>query len=178
MKVINLMGGPSTGKSTTMAGLFFAMKKLSINVEMALEYSKDIVYDNHLKMFGNQEKIFAEQNWRLARLLDSGNEYAITDCPLFTNILYFLPQNDTLCKLVMEKFHSYENYNYLLTRQHAFNPVGRTQTKEEEAVEIDVRLMALLKHYDLPYKVLPASDEAIRQILVEHGYPSNAVTLP
>lgn len=178
MKVINLMGGPGTGKTTTAAGLFFAMKKLGLDVEFSLEFAKDIVYDEHFKMFGNQEKIFAEQNWRLSRLLNSGNEYAITDCPLFTNILYFQPQNETLCKLVMEKFHSYENYNYFLTRQHTFNPVGRMQKNEGEAVEIDEKLLALLKEYNLPYRVLPASDEAIREILIEHGYPGNAVTLP
>ena len=41
--VVNLIGGPGSGKSTTAAGLFYNLKKLGINCEMALEYAKDKV---------------------------------------------------------------------------------------------------------------------------------------
>jgi hypothetical protein len=178
VKVINLCGGPGVGKSTTAAGLFFAMKKLGINVEMSLEYSKDIVYDQHFKMFESQEKIFAEQNWRLARLLNSGNDFAITDCPLILGLLYTQKTEKKFIELVIEKFHSYQNHNYVLTRSHAFNTVGRVQKDEQDAIDLDGKLHELLAEHNIPFKVLPASDEAIREILIEHGYPGNAVTLP
>jgi hypothetical protein len=177
MKVICLHGGPGTGKTTTAWGLGFAMKKLGINVEYSAEYVKDKVYEKHYMVFGNQEKIFAEQNWRLSRLIDSGIDYAITDCPLITTLLYG-GDGTTFGKLVLEKFDSYDNYNYVLTRDHAFNPVGRIQKTNDECVEIDERLIDFLGRHAIPYTVLPASDEAIRAILVEHGFPGNAVELP
>lgn len=177
MKVISLHGGPGSGKSTTAYGLMFAMKKLGLNVEFAAEYVKDKVYEKHYMIFGNQEKIFAEQNWRLARLLESNLDFVVTDCPLITTLLYG-GEGTKFGELVLEKFHSYDNANYVLRRDHAFNPVGRLQSNEEECIEIDKKLISFLERHQIAYKILPASDEAIREILIEHGYPGNAVTLP
>ena len=68
MVVINLWGAPGSGKSTTAAGLFFLMKINKYKVELVTEYAKDLVWNGHEAMFGNQISIFAEQNWRIHRL--------------------------------------------------------------------------------------------------------------
>ena len=39
--IINLIGGPGSGKSTTAAGLFYKLKQMGIDCEMALEFAKD-----------------------------------------------------------------------------------------------------------------------------------------
>lgn len=41
--IIDLIGGPGSGKSTTAAGLFYKLKKLGYNCEMSLEFAKDKV---------------------------------------------------------------------------------------------------------------------------------------
>lgn len=41
--VINLIGGPGSGKSTTAAGLFFRMKSMGVRCELVTEYAKELV---------------------------------------------------------------------------------------------------------------------------------------
>lgn len=45
MLVINLFGGPSTGKSTTAAEIFVYLKKKKINCEYITEYAKDKTWE-------------------------------------------------------------------------------------------------------------------------------------
>ena len=177
MRVINLLGGPCVGKSTTASGLFFAMKKLGLNVELVTEFAKDLVWERHESLLGDQIYIFAKQNRRLGRLLDHGLDFAITDCPLLTGLLYLnrdLPEAPALERLVLDVFQTYDNANYLLRREHRFNPVGRVGDVQM-ARQRDADLIALLERHGIPYKVLPASDQAIAAILAEHGLPGDAV---
>ena len=39
--IVNLMGGPGTGKSTHAGGTFYRMKRSGINCEYIQEYAKD-----------------------------------------------------------------------------------------------------------------------------------------
>lgn len=43
--VINLFGGPSAGKSTLAAGVFYNLKCMGINCELITEYPKDKVWE-------------------------------------------------------------------------------------------------------------------------------------
>lgn len=47
--VVNLIGGPCSGKSTIASGLFYANKKLGINAELALEFAKDKVWEESFR---------------------------------------------------------------------------------------------------------------------------------
>ncbi len=44
MTIINLLGGPGSGKSTTAAGLFNIMKTEGMSVEFAGEFAKDLTW--------------------------------------------------------------------------------------------------------------------------------------
>ena len=77
MKVINLFGEPSVGKSTTAAGLFFAMKTLGYKVELVNEYAKMCVWEDRISTLDDQLYITAKQNHQLERLR-SKVDYAIT----------------------------------------------------------------------------------------------------
>ena len=85
MKIINLIGEPSAGKSTIAAELFAKMKKAGYNVELVTEYAKDMVWENRNEMFSHQDYIFAKQNRRLARL-NGKVDYVITDAPLILSL--------------------------------------------------------------------------------------------
>ena len=39
--VVNLFGGPGTGKSTMMAGIFAKLKSLGYDCEMCVEFAKE-----------------------------------------------------------------------------------------------------------------------------------------
>ena len=84
MKVINLFGGPGSGKSTTAAALFSNLKRLDFKCELVTEYAKDVEYEGRSNIFEDQLYITAKQNRRLKRLQDYhiSLDYAITDCSL------------------------------------------------------------------------------------------------
>ena len=84
MKMTNLFGGPCSGKSATMAGLFYQMKLKHLSVEMVTEYAKDLVYSEQFNLLqgpNHQISIFAEQN-RRQLILQNKVDWAITDSPL------------------------------------------------------------------------------------------------
>jgi len=147
LKVINIFGGPGTGKSTTAAFLFHDMKCSGANVELVTEYAKDMVWEGRMNVMSDQLYMAAKQNRKLERLVDQGLEMAITDSPLILGALYQSPDYYSLFEpFLVEVFNSYKNYNIYLQRSTVYNPLGRNQTLEE-ATEIDEQnLMLLAKH--------------------------------
>ena len=72
MKVINLFGGPGSGKSTTAASVFSKLKIMGYNVELVTEFAKDMVWEQHDSIFDNQLLIFAEhKNLKVELLISS-----------------------------------------------------------------------------------------------------------
>ena len=89
LKMINLFGPPSSGKSTTAAGLFYLMKIKGYSVELITEYAKQMVWERqHKAQFENQVSIAAKQHDKQLNLVGHGIEYAITDSPLLLTLLY------------------------------------------------------------------------------------------
>ncbi len=43
--VVNLLGGPGSGKSTTAADVFARLKWQDINCELVTEFAKDLVWE-------------------------------------------------------------------------------------------------------------------------------------
>lgn len=91
-KVINLYGGPGTGKSITATMLFAKMKLAGINCEYVSEFAKELAWQfssnsEDLKALLAQEYVFAQQHFRMRRC--SGEvEYIITDSPLLISKVY------------------------------------------------------------------------------------------
>ena len=68
--IVNLIGGPGSGKSTCASGIFYQLKKLGINCELALEFAKDKVWEESIKTLDDQFYIFGKQYHKLFRLMD------------------------------------------------------------------------------------------------------------
>lgn len=169
MKVINLYGGPSTGKSTIASQLFAEMKWRKINIELVNEYAKDLVWDKRFHMLKDQMYISAKQNRKLARLKNQV-EWVVTDSPLCLGQVY--ADNDTpkaFGPLLDELFLSYDNINIFLVRKKSYAKIGRMQT-EEEAKAIDAVILDLLNRYrsidpNFKYYVVDADRGAVDTIL-------------
>jgi AAA domain len=174
MKVLNLWGGPGTGKSTTAAGLFYAIKKTGANVELVGEYAKDLVYDRRTNILGDQIYIFAKQQRRIARLADHHMEWVITDSPIPLGLVYTQPGtlSDHFDQLVMEVFNQYENYNFLLQRNVIYNPVGRNQKNEQEAREFDHKVCELVAKHNINIENVVGGEPAVNTILQRIGFGS------
>lgn len=171
MKIINLFGGPGCGKSTTAAGLFYEMKKLGLEVELVSEYAKDLVWEQRHNILQDQIYVFAKQQRRIGRLKDHHMEWVITDSPIALGLVYVQPGtlSNNFYDLVMEVFNSYDNYNFLLSRNVIYNPVGRNQKTEDEAVVFDERVSSLLHKYDVDYNSVVGGEPAVPSILRHIG---------
>jgi GTPase Era involved in 16S rRNA processing len=158
--VLNLVGGPGTGKSTTMAGTFFELKSRGITAEMAPEWFKGKVWEGTAeKLVTDQLYITAKQNHELHRLMNTGVEVVITDCPLLLGIVYGENETSIFKKLVVDYFDRYNNTVVFLNRVKSYDPNGRMQT-HEQAQGIDVKVKDIMNFLGIPFLEVDACPEA------------------
>lgn len=160
MIVINMLGGPGTGKSSCAADLFAYMKWLGKKVELIDEYAKQCSWEKNFTILEDKLYVMASQNRKLYRLRNQV-DYVITDSPIILAPLYapegYLPKYFE--KLTHESFQSYDNINFFLERVKPFDPVGRHHT-EEQSKEKDLEIKRMLNMYNYPYYSIPANRDA------------------
>jgi nicotinamide riboside kinase len=161
--VVNFIGGPCSGKSTMCAGTYAKLKRAGVNCEMAPEYAKDKVWEENLKVLENQIYMFGTQYHRIFVLHDKV-DVILTDCPLFLALHYSKNLEPEYAQFMLSVFNRYTNLNYFLSRTVKYDPRGRVQQTENEAVEIDESLEKLLAEHQIPYQEIepsPSSEDKI-----------------
>lgn len=161
--VLNLFSGPGAGKSTTAAGIFFELKTRGINVEIAAEYAKDLVWEKRHKTFEDQIYIFAKQYHRLHRLLGQV-EVVITDCPILLSPIYDTERRQSFKELVIEEHRKMWTYNVFLKRKKAFNPIGRNHDLKQ-ASQLDIDILNLLDDLGECYETFEGTSDGKDQIV-------------
>lgn len=164
MKVINLIGGPGCGKSTTAAGLFYELKKKGYSVELVTEYAKTRVWEDALKTLKDQIYVFGKQHhsqWKLEGKVD----YIVTDSSLLFSIIYGGDQvTEAFESLVIEDFKRFNNVCIFLERTGIdYERNGRLETSQE-AEEIDKRILKLVDKYKIPITRV-SSLTAVQEVL-------------
>ncbi len=179
-KIVNLFGGPGTGKSTTAAGLFSELKLSGVNCEYVQEYAKDKAWEfggtfhSTPKLFNAQEYIFGKQHFRLRRLIGEV-DVIITDCPIFLGLIY-MPDDfplPSLRNVIFEAYDLYDNLNVFLHRVKGYNPKGRFQS-EKQAQGLDVKIRSMLDESVIPYYQVNADRMAVSVIvdIMKQKWPS------
>lgn len=148
--VINLIGGPGSGKSTCASGIFYQLKKLGINCELALEFAKDKVWEESIKILDDQLYVFGKQYHKLFRL-NGKVDVIITDSPLLISILYNKTPSEYFDKLVVEQYHTFNNLLFFINRAENYQTEGRLQTKDESMV-LDYTMKHILLTNDIEYE--------------------------
>lgn len=151
MKVINIFGGPGTGKSVTAAQVFADLKKRKNNCELVTEFAKDLTWDESYRVMENQVWIFANQHHRMFRL-NGKIDFLVTDAPLFNSIVYSGKgeENKEFHAFVLREFNKYDNLNVYLEREVEYRQEGRYQD-EKGAIEIDNEVIRCFNYFDVPY---------------------------
>ena len=158
MRVINLFGGPGTGKSTTAAALFALMKREGYNVELVTEFAKDLVWTERNKELNDEVYIFGKMYHKLWRLRDKV-DYVIIDSPLPTCLYYDNERIDHFRDFVLSAFHTFKNTNFLLKRNFKYQEEGRIQTEEEaDLVDKDIRSMLERDHVYILKEICPVGN--------------------
>src|SRR4051812_26460559 len=139
--VINMIGGPGAGKSTTAAGVFFMLKLLNVRCELVTEFAKELTYDENWSDLKRQLYVTAEQERRQRRLVGKV-DFIVTDSPLLLGVAYVMDERErhAVEQSARSLFNSYGNLNFFIERVKPYAAYGRKQT-EEEARAIDQRLL-------------------------------------
>jgi hypothetical protein len=164
LTVINIFGGPGSGKSATASGLFHRMKVEGDSVELVTEYAKDLVWEERFKFMPDQDYVMAKQNRRLRRLVGKV-KYAITDSPLLLSITYspltFPESFKTFC---VDVFKSYNNISIYLKRFHGYQLDGRRQD-EEQANVVSLSIQNMLNEYHVEHCALETNSTTVADII-------------
>lgn len=156
--IINLYGGPGSGKSTSAAYLYYILKAAGKNVELVREYVKDWAWEE--RKISNYDQIyFLGKQVRRESLLYGKVDYIVTDSPVMMNLYYaqrYCPlslaegiRSSTLSFYHQGAADGHQHIHILLKRNKPYKSEGRYQT-EAEAVEIDQGLSRLLVDLKMP----------------------------
>ena len=141
--VINLFGGPGSGKSTMRARIFTELKYKQINCEEITEFAKDKTWEENWPALNNQIFMFGSQFHRMYRVMDKV-DVLITDSPILLCSIYDNTNNKNLERLVIEQHCLMNTLNIFLERRHEYQQTGRNQD-EVAAKEIDKTIISLIE---------------------------------
>ena len=165
--VVNLFGGPGSGKSTGAAYIFAMLKMQGVNAELVTEFAKDKTWESNSTALSNQAYIFGKQYYRMSRCADQV-DVVITDSPLLLSAIYNNNPilGDAFNQTVLDVFNSYDNMNYVLNRVKPYNPIGRNQT-EEESDEITKKIISMLNDNNITFQYKDGNTEGYDDIFLE-----------
>lgn len=160
--VVNLYGGPGTGKSTCMADIFAKLKWNGINSEMTPEFAKEKVWEESIKVLDDQIYVFGKQLHKMRKLIGKV-DVIITDSPLLFSIMYDTMKNEHLKNLVLDVYKEFNNFDILLKREKPFEQAGRLQN-EEKARGLDTQIETILNEHAGGFLTFPANKASCGEI--------------
>jgi hypothetical protein len=171
--IINLYGGPGTGKSTSAAYLFYALKNQKADVELVREYVKDWAWEGR-KISTYDQLYFLGKQIRKESMLYGKVDWIVTDAPILLSIYYamhYCPLSvsegvraATLAYYRQAAEDGHKHVHILLSRTKPYNPKGRFQT-EDQARLIDTELRLMLDHLKFPYREYGTGEESLKLLL-------------
>ena len=173
--VVNLYGGPGTGKSSGAAYIFAKLKMAGVDAEYVTEFAKDKVWEGSQAAFKCQFYITGKQAFRVSRCFGKV-DVIVTDSPVRLGKIYAdLIGRTQLGLACVEEADQYRGntIEIFLERVKPYNPNGRNQT-EEESKEIDKTIRNMLDEQGVPYVVMRGEqsgyDQAFDHIMQELAF--------
>ena len=164
MLVVNLFGGPGSGKSTMASGIFHKLKTKGVNCELVFEQAKNFTLEKRHITLSCQPYIFAKQMRDIWRLRDQV-DVAIVDSPLLLSCIYGDRNKwpESFFQYAIDQFNAFDNLNYRLLRKTDYIEVGRNET-EEEAVKIDLEILNLLLRHNVFFDTIDPDKESLENL--------------
>lgn len=134
--VVNLFGGPGTGKSRIALELAGRLKGKGMDVEYVDEWIKKAAWLGYHDLFNQPDMIAANQRRKLETVKDHCS-IVITDSPLVITVPYAQhyvtdwPQKP-FQEMILSLFSTYNNYNVWVDRDpRIFKQTGRRETLDQ-----------------------------------------------
>lgn len=156
--VINLFGGPSTGKSKTAADIYSHLKEKGQSVELVREYVKHWAYTKRKIEKYDQLYLLGKQS-HYESFLYGTVRYIVTDSPVLLAGFYSTYYQGLVASYVDEAAKGFvkhssddgvQHLNFLLSRDFPYDPQGRYET-EEQATHLDGHLKGYLEAFSTDY---------------------------
>lgn len=171
--IINLVGGPGTGKSLYAAHLFTMLKIGGNNVEYVQEYAKDLVWRKKFEILRNQH-IVAYHQYKALKGASKYVSAVITDGSLIHSYYYNrhadinYSKTDLTEEIITKYYEKFENIVIYLKRnpKYPYQQEGRYQT-EEEAKDIDTKMKSILDDKKIKYIEVMADMDNV-DIMLNH----------
>lgn len=171
--IINLYGGPGSGKSTSAAYLYYLLKCAGQNVELVREYVKDWAWEGR-KFNAYDEIYFLGKQVRHESMLFGKVDYIVTDAPVFMTAYYAnlycsaqLAQGVEAAALAFYQQTQVDGHQHIhlyLKRTKTYKAEGRYQN-EDQALTMDAEIQEYLRKLNAPI-MRTASDEEELNILI------------
>lgn len=171
--MVNLLGGPGAGKTTTGLLVTAKLKMLGHEVEFVSEVARDRAYESRLATT-DQFDLLKEQLLRQARLVGTGIRFAVTDSPMILQAAYCTSSADRDRAVWAHKALPRLNF-FLRSPRENHSMVGRAHTADEAEV-IDDTILDLLSRYHEPFVAINAenaADEIIGRLFEPYGENRN-----
>lgn len=166
MKVINIFGAPSAGKSTLAANIFSYLKKESdVKVEYVNEFAKSLAYDKNLKAIKCQPYVFGNQLYYVDRLKDEV-DYVISDSPVLLSAIYGKSYPASFIQSCIDIHNRYDNINIVLRSNfNKYQSYGRLHN-EKECKNLQKNIFDILNQNQINYLSLESySDNLLEKSL-------------
>lgn len=162
--IVNFFAGPGCGKSTGASWLFSQLKLNGVDCEYVTEFAKDKVWENNGEVFKCEFYITGKQSFKISRCFGKV-DVIVTDSPIAISMAY--SESDKFKAAVLEEFNKYEknNMNILLKRVVPYDPNGRIQKDESEAISVDNTIKKALDDSEIPYTIINGNTDGYKAIL-------------
>ena len=155
--IINLIGGPCSGKSTIAAELFARLKKMGIHCELVSEYIKDRIYEENQTMPKNQIAIFGMEHYNISNKLGKV-DVIVHDGSFINNIIYKAEENKHFDDLIISEYKRFWNLDFFIKRGNIeFETYGRIHNLKQSK-ELDKIIKETYDSYELSYIEVESRD--------------------
>lgn len=161
--IINLIGGPQSGKTTTATGLFSELKKTGMDVEFVGDIVKPHMYEEHKGILSHQIALFAEQLYKIDSLVGKV-DCIIQDGSLLLNAVYDKTNNQLFKALVTQEYSRFKNLDFFLNREGIKYNINDTIYTQAEALVLDKKIIDIYNFSGAPIININATN-SINEIL-------------
>lgn len=176
-QIINLFGGPGTGKSSIAAGLVHALKKQHISCDAPYEFPKILAWDNNKEAIKDQLYVLANQHRGIVKSYGKV-KYILVDSPIMLSIVYkdyysagaaeypsFL-YGALFDEFIVSLHNFYDSINIVLQRSEETDHNEQERYHNlTESIELDKTIRATLTKWGISYTEISMDKDPVQEII-------------